>query len=149
MDKVSWQYKLRNFTSVDIGAFEEYFENMPFDPYVKGDFRKRRFSSIKKDHFGNYEFLPHKTFTQSADVNDLLGDVVREYEELETSLINSDSFIEIVEGFVKLSGVNPYLTEIGIHQMRVLSSLYIKGEPAQREGIKMDLILLEYFVRDV
>ena len=137
MDKVSWQYKLRNFTSVDIGAFEEYFENMPFDPYVKGDFRKRRFSSIKKDHFGNYEFLPHKTFTQSADVNDLLGDVVREYEELETSLINSDSFIEIVEGFVKLSGVNPYLTEIGIHQMRVLSSLYIKGEPAP-EGRHQD-----------
>ena len=27
MDKVSWQYKLRNFTSVNIGAFEEYFEN--------------------------------------------------------------------------------------------------------------------------
>ena len=35
----------------------EYFENMPFDPYVRGDFRKRRFSSIKKDHFGNYELL--------------------------------------------------------------------------------------------
>jgi len=137
MDKVSWQYKLRNFTSVNIGAFEEYFENMPFDPYVRGDFRKRRFSSIKKDHFGNYELLPHKTFTQSADVNDLLGDVVREYEELETSLINSDSFIEIVEGFVKLSGVNPYLSEIGIHQMRVLSSLYIKGEPAP-EGRHQD-----------
>ena len=42
MDKVSWQYKLRNFTSVDIGVFENYFENMPFDPYVTGDFRKRR-----------------------------------------------------------------------------------------------------------
>ena len=52
MDKVSWQYKLRNFTSVDIGVFENYFENMPFDPYVTGDFRKRRFSSIKKDHYG-------------------------------------------------------------------------------------------------
>ena len=25
--KKSWQYKLRNFTSVDIGVFEDYFEN--------------------------------------------------------------------------------------------------------------------------
>ena len=49
MKKVSWQYKLRNFTSVDVGVFEDYFENMPYDPYVKGNFRKRRFSSIRKD----------------------------------------------------------------------------------------------------
>ena len=99
MNKVSWQYKLRNFTSVDIGIFEEYFENMPYDPYVKGDFRKRRFSSIKKDHYGKWELLPHKTFTQSANVNDLLGDVVREYEEIETDLIMSDDFDKIVSGF--------------------------------------------------
>ena len=137
MKKLNWQYKLRNFTSIGIGVFEEYFNDMPYDPYVKGDFRKRRFSSIKKDHFGNYELLPHKTFTQSVDINDLLGDVIREYEELESSLINSYSFIEIVEGFVKLSGINPYLTEIGIHQMRILCSEYIKGEPAP-EGRHQD-----------
>ena len=40
MEKFGWQYKLRNFTSIDIGVFEEYFENMPYDPYVKGNFRK-------------------------------------------------------------------------------------------------------------
>lgn len=137
MKKLNWQYKLRNFTSIGIGVFEEYFNDMPYDPYVKGDFRKRRFSSIKKDHFGNYELLPHKTFTQSVDINDLLGDVIREYEELKLSLINSYSFIEIVEGFVKLSGINPYLTEIGIHQMRILCSEYIKGEPAP-EGRHQD-----------
>lgn len=130
MNKVSWQYKLRNFTSVDIGVFENYFKNMPFDPYVTGDFRKRRFSSIKKDHYGKWEIQPHKTFTQSAKINDLLGDVVREYDEIETELIMSDDFDKIVSGYVELSGINPYLSEIGIHQMRILSSLYIKGEPA-------------------
>ena len=26
MKQLSWQYKLRNFTSVDIGVFENYFE---------------------------------------------------------------------------------------------------------------------------
>ena len=35
MKKIIWQYKLRNFTSVDVGVFEDYFENMPYDPYVK------------------------------------------------------------------------------------------------------------------
>ena len=137
MDKLSWQYKLRNFTSVDIGVFEKYFENMPYDPYVKGNFRKRRFSSIKKDHFGKYEILPHKTFTQSSDVNDLLGDVVREYEEIEPELINSQNFQEVVDGFVKISGINSYIQEIGIHQMRIMCSEYIKGEPAP-EGRHQD-----------
>ena len=137
MKQISWQYKLRNFTSVDIGVFENYFEELPYDPYVKGNFRKRRFSSIKKDHYGNFEILPHKTFTQSADVNDLLGDVVREYEEIDENLILSDDFSKIVEGFSALVGVNPYIQEIGIHQMRILCSEYIKGEPAP-EGRHQD-----------
>lgn len=137
MKQISWQYKLRNFTSVDIGVFENYFEELPYDPYVKGNFRKRRFSSIKKDHYGNFEILPHKTFTQSADVNDLLGDVVREYEEIDENLILSDDFSKIVEGFAALAGVNPYIKEIGIHQMRILCSEYIKGEPAP-EGRHQD-----------
>lgn len=128
--KTGWQYKLRNFTKIDVGVFENYFENMPFDPYVKGDFRKRRFSSIKKDHFGNFEVMPHKKFIQSSNVNDLLGDVEREYDELELELIYSAEFKKIVDAFTELTGVNMYLTEVGIHQMRVLSSLYIKGEPA-------------------
>jgi hypothetical protein len=137
MKQISWQYKLRNFTSVDIGVFEKYFEELPYDPYVKGNFRKRRFSSIKKDHYGKFEILPHKTFTQSADVNDLLGDVVREYEEIDENLILSDDFSKIVEGFSALAGVNPYIQEIGIHQMRILCSEYIKGEPAP-EGRHQD-----------
>lgn len=128
--KTGWQYKLRNFTKIDVGVFENYFKNMPFDPYVKGDFRKRRFSSIKKDHFGNFEVMPHKKFIQSSNVNDLLGDVEREYDELELELIYSTEFKKIVDAFTELTGVNMYLTEVGIHQMRVLSSLYIKGEPA-------------------
>ena len=137
MKQVSWQYKLRNFTSVDIGVFEDYFEKMPYDPYVKGDFRKRRYSSIKKDHYGHYEVLPHKKFIQTAKINDLLGDVEREYEELNEELVFSDDFLKIVEGFAKLSGINPYITEIGIHQIRILSSIYIVGEPAP-EGRHQD-----------
>ena len=135
--KKNWQYKLRNYTSVDIGAFEKYFEDMPYDPYVKGNFRMRRFSSIKKDDLGNWKILPHKTFTQTADVNDLLGDVVREYEEIDEKLIKSKQFEHIVKGFVNLSGINPYITEMGIHQMRILCSEYIKGEPAP-EGRHQD-----------
>jgi len=110
---------------------------MPYDPYVKGNFRMRRFSSIKKDDLGNWKILPHKTFTQTADVNDLLGDVVREYEEIDEKLIKSKQFEHIVKGFVNLSGINPYITEMGIHQMRILCSEYIKGEPAP-EGRHQD-----------
>ena len=102
---------------------------MPYDPYVKGNFRKRRFSSVKKNSAGKYEMLTHKTFTQSSDVNDLLGDVIREYEEIDTNLIESHEFLNIIEGFVKISNINSNIKEIGIHQMRILCSEYIKGEP--------------------
>tara|TARA_B100000282_G_C31725197_1_gene488050 strand:- start:1097 stop:1738 length:642 start_codon:yes stop_codon:yes gene_type:complete len=137
MTQLSWEYKLRNFTSVSVGSFDDYFENMPYDPYVRGNFRKRRFSSVKKNSVGKYEKLPHKTFTQSSDVNDLLGDVVREYEEIETNLLKSNEFFDIIEGFARISNINSNITEIGIHQMRILCSEYIKGEPVP-EGIHKD-----------
>ena len=71
----NWQYKLMNLTSLEVGLFRNYFANMPDDPYVEGDFRTRRYSSIRYDHYGKYEFLPHKKFMQSRDVNKLLSDV--------------------------------------------------------------------------
>ena len=128
--KKSWQYKLRNFTSVGIGEFENFFKDMPYDPYVKGNFRKRRYSSIKVNDTGNLVTQPHKKFIQKSDVNDLLGDVEREYEELDATLLKSSEFIKIVNGFVNLTGIDPTQTEIGIHQIRIHSSIYINGEPA-------------------
>lgn len=128
--KKSWQYKLRNFTSVNVGAFEKFFENMPYDPYVNGNFRKRRYSSLKQNSNGDFEIQPHKKFLQKSDVNDLLGDVEREYEELDEKLIKSKNFKQIVEGFINLTRIDPTKTEIGIHQIRIHSSIYINGEPA-------------------
>jgi hypothetical protein len=133
----NWQYKLMNLTSLEVGLFKNFFEEMPYDPYVEGDFRKRRYSTIRYDHYGKYEFLPHKKFIQSSDVNDLLGDVEREYEELEEDLVFSDDFKEVVDTFVKLSGINPYITQIGVHQIRIMCSDDIKGEPAP-EGRHQD-----------
>ena len=37
-------------------------------------------------------YATHKQFIQTSDVNDLLGDVVREYEEIEDKLIYSKVF---------------------------------------------------------
>ena len=133
----NWQYKLRNYTSLENEVFEGYFDDMPYDPYVKGHFRKRRFSRFKLDHFGEIEVLPHKKFIQTSKVNDLLGDVEREYEEIDENLVKTKEFDRIFKGFLELAKVNAYLSEIGIHQIRILSSIYIDGEPAP-EGRHQD-----------
>lgn len=134
---MNWQYKLRNYTYLQNNIFEKYFEDMPYDPYVKGHFRKRRFSRFKYDHYGQIEFLPTKKFVQTAKVNDLLGDVEREYEEMDEELVKTDEFVRIFRGFAELSKVNPYITEVGVHQIRILSSVYIEGEPVP-EGRHQD-----------
>jgi hypothetical protein len=126
----NWQYKLRNFIDLSVGVFDKLFEDMPYDPYVKGNFRKRRYSSLKLNDENEIEILPHKTFLQKSDVNKLLGDVEREYEELDEQLVKHKDFFNLLVGFIESTGINPHTTEIGVHQMRIHSSIYIKGSPA-------------------
>ena len=114
---------------MNVGSFDNYFENMPYDPYVRGNYRKRRFSFVKKNSVGKYEKISRKKFTLSKNINGMIGDAIVDYEEIETNLINSNEFFNIIEGFVKISNINSNIKEIGIHQMRILCSEYIKEGP--------------------
>jgi hypothetical protein len=134
---MGWQYKLMNLTSLDVGVFRGFYEGMPKDPYMGGEFRTRRHSSVQKTSEGNYKVLPHTTFTQSYDVNKLVGEVERTFEPLDEKLATSVNFAKVVDAFAEMSGFDATEAEIGIHQVRVKCAKDIEGDPAP-EGRHQD-----------
>ena len=134
---MGWQYKLMNLTSLEVGVFRGFYEGMPKDPYMGGEFRTRRHSSVQKTAEGNYKVLPHTTFTQSYDVNKLVGEVERTFEPLDEKLATSVNFAKVVDAFAEMSGFDATTAEIGIHQVRVKCAKDIEGDPAP-EGRHQD-----------
>ena len=134
----NFEYHLKQLDNLDLDGFESFFNTLPLDPYLKGNdrFRERRFSRV---NFADNQVtrLPHKLFKQSSKLNEYLGDVEREYEELDETLINHPSFAQVLSKFCQLSGVNGRETELGIHQIRTLCSPQFSGEPAP-EGPHQD-----------
>ena len=89
------------------------FNNLPHTGHADSEFRLRRYSVI--DFCG----VPvgESTFVQSSDYNKYQGDVLREFEPIEDSVVNSKCFR-------KMLGLFRYAGEISIenveaHQMRV------------------------------
>ena len=75
-----------------IKSLEASFDRLPIDPYIEGDFRRRRLSRfIAPDR--QLRALPHDEFMQSDQYNHLLGNIRREYEEIEADVAMSNQFI--------------------------------------------------------
>jgi hypothetical protein len=121
---------------LDTGAFAPSFENLPVDPYIKGTFRRRRFSRFTGTP-SHLHRLEHKYFVQSSKVNKLAGDIKRDFPELEDNLKDLPEFQRIVDAFVDFSKIDPMVTEMGVHQIRIVASKNEQGEPAP-EGIHQD-----------
>src|SRR5688572_22445553 len=91
-------YILEMMTAIKVEPFEAYFDNLPVDPYLEGNYRFRRLSHFKI--LGDRLIqLPHRQLFQSKAYNPILGDVIREYEELEDGLIQQADFQAIIWEF--------------------------------------------------
>ncbi len=134
--RTGFEYHLQTFPSSGLAELRPYFERLPLDPYIAGRFRRRRFS-----HFlgqpGALRRLDHTYFLQSRSVNQLAGGVRREFQELEDGLVALQSFNAVVATFVDYIGIDPTVTEFGVHQIRILCSPGFSGDPAP-EGIHKD-----------
>lgn len=104
---------------IHIGAFDmsplqSSFDRLPEDTYTEGAFRFRRLSAIEPAGEG----FRHKpgTIMQTADVNKFLGDVVREYEDIEDELFSNPVFIEMIRTFQKAT---QWFGEFQLHQIRI------------------------------
>lgn len=128
-------FALEKVSSIKLEGFKRFFAELPADPYVKGNYRYRRLSRFTIS--GNELIkLPHGYLYQSKDYNPLVGDIKREFAELDEALIALDEFKKLVFEFSDYCKLEPGV-EIGVHQIRTTSSPNNFGNPAP-EGIHRD-----------
>ena len=129
-------YALETINSVDLDSLVYFFNNLSSDSYLKEKYRFRALSRFKVIN-NKLIKLPHNLFFQSEQYNPLLGDVIREYPEIEDELIQLKDFQKIVREFYEFCKLCSTHNEIAVHQIRTTTSAQQIGEPAP-EGIHRD-----------
>ena len=129
-------YLLTHFPTAEVAALRPFYDRLPLDPYIKGVFRRRRFSRFR-GHASEMRRLDHKYFLQSKDVNQLAGGIRRDFQELEDGLLSQPAFQAMVTTFIDGMGIDPEVREFGVHQIRIVCSSEFSGSPAP-EGIHQD-----------
>lgn len=131
----AFMFTLRKINSLNPEGFKPFFNDLPKDPYIKGKYRSRRLSRFTVSQEKLIK-LPHGYLFQSKAYNPLVGDVKREFAELDDALIELDIFQNMVLAFSDSCKLHPE-AEIGVHQIRTTCSPDNLGNPAP-EGIHQD-----------
>lgn len=129
-------FTLHQVNTVQVSSFKPYFQDLPVDPYIKDRYRYRRLSRFKVVEDELIQ-LPHGYLFQSKKYNPLLGDVKREFDELDPGMVRLPDFQKLVLSYVQYAQLNPAEAEIGVHQIRTTCSPDNYGNPAP-EGIHSD-----------
>ncbi|MBD3887068.1 2OG-Fe dioxygenase family protein [Phormidium tenue FACHB-886] len=129
-------YVLEMLTAIEVEQLQHSFAQLPVDPYLEGGYRFRRLSHFKVDGDRLIK-QPHRRLFQSKQYNPLLGNVIREYAELEDELIHLEDFQRLIWEFFQFCQLCSPFKEIGVHQIRTTASSEKLGNPAP-EGIHRD-----------
>ncbi|NJO40697.1 MAG: 2OG-Fe dioxygenase family protein, partial [Cyanobacteria bacterium RU_5_0] len=105
-------------------------------PFLAGNYRFRRLSHFKISG-DRLEKLPHRRLFQSKKYNPILGDVIREYPELDDALIESEDFQKVTWEFFQFCQLCTNFNEVAVHQIRTTATSQQMGNPAP-EGIHRD-----------
>lgn len=110
------------------------FTKLPNTEHADGKFRLRRYSVIQfKD--GQVIDLQKNEFMQTDDINRFQGNVVRQFEPIETPTLQSEGMREICQLFADANKLADG-QEIEIHQMRI-SAIFDETQVAP-EGVHQD-----------
>lgn len=131
----AFMFTFKKVNSLKLENIKPFFQELPVDPYIKDKYRFRRLSRFTVCN-GDLIKLPHGYLYQSKQYNPLVGDIKREYEEIDDRLVSLDSFKKMVLAFSDSCKLHPE-AEIGIHQIRTTCSPTNYGNPAP-EGIHRD-----------
>ncbi|KAB8331052.1 hypothetical protein SD80_026230 [Scytonema tolypothrichoides VB-61278] len=129
-------YAKISISSINVDKLKPFFINLPADPYLAGNYRFRRLSHFEISG-KNIIKLPHRLFYQSKQYNPLLGNVVREYAELDDELIELTDFQRMILEFFEFCELCSTFKEVAVHQIRISASPEQIGKPAP-EGIHRD-----------
>ena len=133
-------YAVEILNSVNLDKIEYFFGDLPADPYLEGNYRVRRLSRLKvSDH--HLVKVPHGPLFQSKEYNPLMGDVFREFSELDDALIELEDFQKVIFEFYEFCKLCSAPNEVGVHQIRTVISAEEIGHPApegtHRDGVDM------------
>lgn len=129
-------YVLEMLTAINVDELKQSFTDLPADPYLEGNYRFRRLSHFKV--VGDRLIkLPHRRLFQSKQYNPLLGDVIREYSELDDALVQLEGFQRLLWEFFQFCQLCSTSNEIAVHQIRTTASSQKLGNLAP-EGIHRD-----------
>ena len=112
------------------------FDNLPQTDHKDGKFRLRRYSVVELQRGAKLTRLPHRKFLQSERLNEHQGGVVRDFEEIEDEVLESEGMKEICLTFKHANNLMDR-QEIEIHQMRIVTLEDGTAEPSP-EGIHQD-----------
>lgn len=132
----NFTFALQTFPATEISTLRPYYDRLPLDPYIRGEFRHRRFSRFLGPAT-KLRRLDHAHFLQSKEINQVAGGMKRHFAALEDGLIGASVFQSMVATFHNFIGIDPEVCEIGVHQIRIICSATITGTPAP-EGIHQD-----------
>ncbi|MGF1744907.1 2OG-Fe dioxygenase family protein [Vibrio minamisatsumaniensis] len=110
------------------------FSQLPSTEHADGQFRLRRYSVVEFSH-GQVVELDKHNFVQSEDINHFQGDVVRQFEPIETQILSSEGMQEMCELFIETNGLEDG-QEIEIHQIRI-AAIFEETQVAP-EGVHQD-----------
>jgi hypothetical protein len=127
---------MKSDNDVNPVALQPFFENLPIDPHVKTSSRFRRLSKFQFTSDDGFVTVPHGSFVQSSDYNPLVGDVERQFDDLNEDLIHCHTFQSLLRSFRDMCTLRPG-SHIGVHQIRTTCSPDSVGEVVP-EGIHQD-----------
>ncbi|KFA95475.1 MULTISPECIES: 2OG-Fe dioxygenase family protein [Vibrio] len=110
------------------------FATLPNTEHADGKYRLRRYSVVRFEK-GQIVDKGDNCFVQSEHFNHFQGDVIRQFEPVLESTLQSSAMLELVTLFVNTNAL-PDGQEIEIHQMRI-AAVYDETEVAP-EGVHQD-----------
>ncbi|EKE70978.1 2OG-Fe dioxygenase family protein [Gallaecimonas xiamenensis] len=118
-----------------VAELAQSFADLPVDPYIQGDFRYRCYSNVKVQG-GQVLRQPTKTFMQSSNINQYLGDVERRYQEIPEQSLHSQAMTTMLKDFQAQCSLGDDAV-IEIHQIRIKTQSRDATPPAP-EGVHQD-----------
>ena len=135
--------ELNKINGEAVNSLSDSFNRLSRTEHKDGKYRLRRYSVIElRTSFWNtkeeavIKRLDHRAFTQSEDYNKHQGGMVRDFEEIEESTLQSEGMKEICLVFKRSNDLIDG-QEIEIHQMRVLAQGDGRAQVSP-EGIHQD-----------
>lgn len=119
-------------------CLQESFNNLHKDNFYSNN-RLRAYSLLKVDAIDNLEIVGDLNFYQSQDYNNFNGNIIRNYENIDSSILKDPCFKYLINYFVNtINNYNPKenIKYIQVHQIRV----YAQKEKTSLvpEGIHQD-----------